>query len=122
MVLDNTAVIVQRMSWATVLLPDAEEELDGLSRGEGIAMLNAIEKLKALGPNLPYPHSSHVKIARSLRELRPRGGRSPHRGFYRRVGDVFVVAAIGPEAEADHLGFERAVGAAEERLKDLEEE
>jgi hypothetical protein len=110
------------MSWATVLLPDAEEELDELPRGEGVAMLNAIEKLKALGPDLPYPHCSHVKIADNLRELRPRGGRSPHRGFYRRVGDVFVVAAIGAEAEADRRGFERAVGTAEERLKDLEED
>lgn len=110
------------MSWSTALLPEAEKELADLPKTEGNAMVNAIEKLKALGPNLSYPHSSQVKSADSLRELRPRGGRSPNRGFYRRVGDVFVIAAIGPEAEVDRLGFQRAVNVAVERLKDLEED
>jgi len=103
-------------------MPAAEMELADLPKAEGDAMLNAIEKLKALGPTLPYPHSSQVRSADSLRELRPRGGRSPNRGFYRRVGDVFVIAAIGPEAEVDPRGFQRAIKAAVERLSDLEED
>lgn len=85
-------------------------------------MINAMKKLEALGPDLPYPHSSQVKIAESLRELRPRGGRSPNRGFYRRIGDTFVIAAIGPEANVNSGGFAKAVTAAEERLNDLEED
>jgi hypothetical protein len=40
--------------------------------------------------------------------------------LYRRVGDVFVLAAVGPEAEADPRGFKRAVVAAEERLEEVE--
>ena len=78
------------------------------------------EKLEALGPGLGYPHSSAVRDADRLRELRPRAGRSPWRGFYRRFGDVFVLAAVGPEAEADPRGFKRAVLTAEERLSEVE--
>ncbi len=110
------------MSWTTVLLPDAVKELRDLPNGEANAMKNAIKKLEAIGPDLAYPHSSHVRIAANLRELRPRGGRSPWRGLYRGIGNTLVVAAIGPEAEADSRGFAKAVKAAEERLEDLEEE
>jgi hypothetical protein len=83
-------------------------------------VLNAAEKLEALGPGLGYPHSSAVRDAGQLRELRPRAGRSPWRGFYRRFRDVFVLAAVGPEAGADPRGFKRAVSTAEERLAKVE--
>jgi hypothetical protein len=35
---------------------------------------------------------------------------------------VFVVAAVGPEAQSDPHGFERAVRRALQRLADLEED
>jgi hypothetical protein len=41
--------------------------------------------------------------------------------LYRQVGQVFVVAAIGPEAQADPRGFDRAVRRALERLAKVEE-
>ena len=82
-------------------------------------MRHGMEKLVALGPDLPYPHSSAVQQADRLRELRPRAGRSPWRAFYRRIGDEFVIGAIGPDAE-DRRGFERAVRAAEDRLNKIE--
>lgn len=44
----------------------------------------------------------------------------PWRGFYRRLGRVFVIAAIGPEAEHDTRGFERTIQNATTRLEDLE--
>jgi hypothetical protein len=50
----------------------------------------------------------------------PRGGRSAWRAFYRRLGDVFVVAAVGSEAEADPRDFKRAVAAAEARMEEAE--
>lgn len=84
--------------------------------------MNAIEKLKALGPALPFPHQSDVRGAEGLRELRPRAGRSPWRAFYRRFGDVFVIAAVGPEAEVDPRGFERAVRVAATRLDEIDPE
>lgn len=80
-----------------------------------------MQKLQALGPQLPYPHSSAIKDADRLRELRPRAGRSPCRAFYRRIGDEFAVAAIGPEAQVNQREFDRAVQVAEDRLNKLEE-
>jgi hypothetical protein len=51
-----------------------------------------------------------------LRELRPRGGNSPWRALYRRIGDRMWVAAIAPEAVKDRRGFEHACRLAEARL------
>jgi len=85
-------------------------------------MLNAVEKLEAAGPTLPFPHQSGVQGVEKLRELRPRAGRSPWRGFYRRIGDMFVVAAVGPEAESDRRGFDRATGDAVSRLENIQAE
>ena len=84
-------------------------------------MANAVEKLQALGPQLPYPHQSNVEGAERLRELRPRAGRSPWRAFYRRFGDVFVIGAVGPEAQVDKRKFARAVDEAIARLDEVEE-
>lgn len=79
-------------------------------------MRNAIGKLEQAGETLVYPHSSQVRGATNLRELRPRAGRSAWRAFYRRIGAEIVIAAFGPEARADSRGFERAARAAEARL------
>ncbi len=83
---------------------------------ERVALAHAIEKLEALGPQLLYPHQSNVEGAESLRELRPRAGRSPWRAFYRRIGDIFVIGAIVPEAQANKRKFARAAAAAQKRL------
>ncbi len=83
-------------------------------------MANAVDKLKVAGPALPYPHQSAVH-GTSIRELRPRAGRSPWRAFYRRLGDQFVIGAIGPEAMVDRRGFDRAVTACTIRLVELED-
>lgn len=95
---------------------EAEVELRRLPKHEHAAMLTAIQKLEAIGPDLPFPHSSQVKGTK-LRELRPRAGRSPWRAFYCRVGDAILVGAIGPEANADPRGFERAIRRAITRLE-----
>ena len=115
----SSFAIVMWMPWTVSLHPLAEAELQRLPAAERVAVLNAAQKLEALGPDLGYPHSSAVRDADRLRELRPRAGRSPWRGFYRRLGDVFVLAAVGPEAEVDPRGFKRAVVAAEERLEEV---
>lgn len=105
-----------------IVLPEADDERQSLPRAERLALDHAIEKLKALGDQLGYPHSSNVRGAQRLRELRPRGGRSPWRAFYRRVGAIIVVAAIGPEAQVDPRGFDRAVAIAAQRLSSWEQE
>jgi phage-related protein len=99
--------------------PEAAEELLRLPPGEALAIQHAIDKLEAIGDLLRFPHQSKVQGA-DLRELRPRGGRSPWRAFYRRVGAVLVVAAIAPEARVDPQGFQRAIRAAERRLAGAE--
>ena len=105
------------------LLAAADEERRALPVAERAAMNAAIEKLRAVGARLPFPHQSQVKGAKSLRELRPRAGRSPWRAFYRQVAPtVFVIAAIGPEAAVDPPRFRRAIAAAEDRLAASEEQ
>ena len=84
--------------------------------------LSDSESSEAPGPNLGYPHSSSLKEHGDLRELRPRGGRSLWRAFYRRIGDAFVVAAVGPAAEHDKRGFDRAARRARTRLDEIAED
>ncbi len=103
------------------LCPKAAAELAALDQRERIAMLAAIEKLQVLGDRLPAPHSSAVMgVTGTLRELRPRAGRSRWRAFYRRTGDAMVIGAIGPQATVNRAGFNRAVGAASDRLAGIE--
>ena len=80
------------------------------SRTGASSLIHALDKLAAEGSALPYPHSSAVQGADRLRELRLR------------AGEVFVVAAIGPEAQADKRGFGRAAAAAQARLDLIEED
>jgi hypothetical protein len=40
--------------------------------------------------------------------------------FCRRIGDVFVIGAVGPEAETDRRGFDRAMADAVARLDAIE--
>lgn len=106
--------------WVVAYLPEAERERAALPKSERAALINADAKLGAYGPRLGYPHTSAARPER-LRELRPRAGRSAWRALYRQVGEVFVVAAVGPEAQADPRGFDRAVRRALDRLAKLEE-
>ena len=103
-------------------LPEARPEFRSMPEAEQDAMRNAVSKLEAAGDTLGYPHSSRVRGAADLRELRPRAGRSPWRALYRRVGEEMIVAAFGPEARVDPLRFDRAVAAATQRLDAYEAE
>lgn len=98
-------------------LGDVLSEINALPIAERKAMVNALDKLALLGDQLGFPHSSQVK-GTTLRELRPRAGRAPWRAFYRRVGDHYLVAAIGPEALHDPRGFQRAINLAHARLEE----
>ena len=108
--------------WAVLYLPEARLERSVLPKAEQAALINADAKLGAFGPLLGYPHTSAVWGAQGLRELRPRAGRSAWRALYRQVGEAFVVAAVGPEAQSDPRGFERTVRRALERLAKVEED
>jgi hypothetical protein len=109
-------------AWPVRYHPKAREEADAVPANERKALDRAVDKLASLGPLLAFPHSSKVMggPGGSLRELRPRAGRSPWRCIYQRIGDVFVVGAVAPEAMKDKAGFERAVRAAKSRLAEIE--
>jgi hypothetical protein len=108
--------------WSYRYLAEAIEERNALVPKEKAALINAEAKLAVLGPNLSFPHSSAVQGADRLRELRPRGGRSPWRALYRQVGGEFVIAAVGPEAQVDSRAFALACRRAEARLDEMENE
>ena len=103
------------------LHPEAERELAAIKDAdERVAIMHAEEKLRTLG-RLMAPHSSALQgSGKGLRELRPRGGRSPWRPIYRQIGETFVVLAVAPEAGVDKTGFDRAVTHALQRLAELE--
>jgi len=107
--------------WEVKYLPEARQERGKLPGKEQAALHNAVRKLESIGPALGYPHTSAVRAAPGLRELRPRSGRSPWRALYRQVGASFVIAAIGPEAQHDPQGFIRACEAATARLAEVKE-
>jgi hypothetical protein len=109
-------------SWPVRYHPKARAEADAIPHQERKAIDNAVDKLASLGPTLPFPHSSKVMgdPGGSLRELRPRAGRSPWRCIYQRIGDVFVIAAVGPEAQKNKAAFNSAVRAAKTRLAEIE--
>jgi hypothetical protein len=102
--------------WTVRYVDEAVEEREGLVNQEKVALDRAVDKLRILGPALPFPHQSDVRGAAGLRELRPRAGRSPWRAFYLRHQDTFLIGAIGPEAQVDSRGFRRAVQSALNRL------
>ena len=103
--------------WEVEVETNAQRELDELPARERAALGQVINKLKVDGPSLGAPHtSSIVGASGTLRELRPRQGRSRWRGFYRRIGDTLVIGAFGPEAQVDSRGFDRAVRRAIDRL------
>ena len=96
----------------------AQDELRALPINERMAMFKAFEKLEIFGDTLASPHSSSVRgVQVTLRELRPRGGRSPWRAIYRRIGAEMVIGAIGPEAMVSASGFRRSVSLAISRLR-----
>lgn len=103
------------------MLDDAVRELQAIPDREQVAIQVAIEKLRLFGQSLGHPHSSQIK-GTTIRELRPRAGRSPWRAFYQqRGGQIFLIGAIGPEALHNPRRFQRAVAAAIERMEQWEE-
>jgi hypothetical protein len=113
--------------WDVRWHPEATKEkeavkADGDTR-EHKAINAVVEALKVNGPTLPFPHQSDIKGngGDGLRELRPRQGRSPWRGIYRRFDNTFVILAVGPEAEVDRSDFNAAVKAAQQRRKGIED-
>jgi len=110
--------------WRVAWHPKALDEKNAIEdAAERVAIAHVIEKLAVDGPTLQSPHQSGVmgEEGSGLRELRPRRGRSRWRPLYRRADEtLFVILAIGLEAEIDKAGYAKAVRLAKQRLKRLE--
>ena len=78
-------------------------------------VLTMADFLRQLGPKIKEPHSKPVKGTGGLNELRPSGGRALVRPLYVRIGDVYKIVAIAPEAQVDPSGFDAAVERARAR-------
>jgi len=107
--------------WPVEYLEAAARERGKLPASERAAIFNAVEKLKNLGPDLPFPHASDVRGAPRLRELRPRRGRCQWRALYVRDGGRFIIAAIAPDGDSDRRGFAMSCERALQRLAEREE-
>ena len=85
------------------------------SKEEKRALLNAIDKLEALGEQLAPPHMKPLggADAAGLRELRPRQGRSDWRPIYIRISETaYVILAVGRHDE-----FEKLIARAQARAE-----
>jgi hypothetical protein len=125
----NQRQIVARSTpaaWEVKWHPVARDEKGSIDDAkERVAIAHVIEKLQVSGPGLRSPHQSAVmgEEGSGLRELRPRRGRSRCRPLYRRMdGRLFAILAVGPEAEIDKAGYDRAVRTAKQRLGRLEKQ
>lgn len=112
--------------WEVKWHPAAQEEKRSIAEAkERVAIAHVIEKLQVSGPALRSPHQSAVmgEEGSGLRELRPRRGRSRWRPIYRRMDErLFAILSVGPEAEIDKPGYDRAVRTAKQRLGKLGKE
>ena len=69
------------------------------------------------------PHQSGVKGegGEGLRELRPTSGRTLIRPVYRRFKNLYVILAIGPEAQVDPGEFAKTVKRVQQRRVEITE-
>jgi hypothetical protein len=85
--------------------PDYVAEIEDLRRRaprEHRALIAAEAKLRALGRQLGYPHSSAIvgSPGVALRELRPRRGDSPWRALYAVSPDLMLLAVTREEIQS----------------------
>ena len=106
----------------TTAHPALHGELRELRRSaphEVRAIEQAMKALRLAGPNLGFPHTSAVRGAHGLRELRPRAGHGPWRILYRRGAHGIAFLALAPEALRDPRGFRRACERARARSTEV---
>jgi len=112
----NIHVIIVGM-WTVSWHKDADLKLHKLPVPERVAMLHAVDKPKASGRGCP----THTKAASAVSKgaasyaravAAAAGGRSTSAN-----GDAFVIGAVGPEAQVDQRGFDKAARDALARLE-----
>jgi hypothetical protein len=95
--------------WLVEYIPEAVADLQAIqARKERIGVLNVVDKLVALGPNLVPPHMKSLKGEANLMELRPRQGNSPVRPLYARVETGFKILAVAASKDDFDSAVDRA--------------
>jgi len=77
--------MANRQSWLVEYLSESVVEVQGLPKKDLVGVLNAVDKLRQLGPRLAPPHMKPLQGEPDLLELRPRQGQSPMRVIYARI-------------------------------------
>lgn len=112
--------------WNVIFHPQALGEKEALKKenaDDHEAVVQVMAYLRIHGPGLTFPHQSAVQgeAGKGLRELRPTQGRTLVRPLYRRFENLYVILAIGPEAQVDRPGFNQAVEDAQARRRAIED-
>lgn len=116
------------MSWEVEFTDEFAEWWDELEEGVQDSIDRGVHLLEALGPSLPFPHSSDVQRARHghMRELRVQHGGDPYRVFHAFDPRRAALLLIGGCKAGDDRFYERMVPLADriydEHLDELSKE
>lgn len=107
--------------------PAFAHELAELKRSDSAetkAIEHAIVVLQTMGPRVGFPHTSAVRTSNqvTLRELRPRRGRSRHRVLFATRRGQCILLALAPEANHRPRAFRQAVLDAYQRIMEFDRE
>lgn len=115
------------MDQPPLIHPALARELEHLRDHDGReyrAVAHAIRVLWTTGAQLGFPYTSAIRTSGNitLRELRPRRGRSRYRVLYAPRHPAPILLALAPEASHNPRGFQRSVGEAIDRLAEYDQE
>jgi len=99
------------MSWEVEFTDEFAEWWDELEEAVQDSLDRGVHLLEALGPSLPFPHSSDVQRSRHghMRELRVQHGGDPYRVFYAFDPRRAALLLIGGCKAGDDRFYERMV-------------
>jgi len=116
------------MAWGVEYTNEFDFWWDTLTMDEQDSVDGAVELLEALGPRLPFPHSSSVESSRygHMRELRIQHRGRPLRVLYAFDPRRIAILLIGGDKTGDQRWYERFVSIADalydEHLSAIERE
>ena len=116
------------MTWDVEYTDEFGQWWDTLTEAEQESVDVSVRLLEAMGPRLPFPHSSGVKASRHghMRELRIQHAGRPYRILYAFDPERAAILLIGGDKTGHKRWYEVHVPLADrlydEHLKELEEE
>jgi len=116
------------MTWDVEFTDEFEEWWDSLTAEEQVSVDASVRLLEAVGPRLPFPHSSGINGSRHshMRELRVQHAGEPYRILYAFDPRRVAIVLIGGNKTGDKRWYEVNVSKADDlydqHLKTLEEE